>query len=77
MATRKTSREVADDIGCSPSTVSRWAVRMGLGRMIHNVREFTAREVEALRKCIRPGTPGNPLMGPEQPGNYGRTQRKS
>jgi hypothetical protein len=69
---------IAAKLGCDPATVSRAAVRLGLG-----IRSATGRligideaDVEAIRKIIRPGTPGNPNFGKAAKKAAKRTRRR-
>lgn len=56
------SREVATQLGCDKSTITRTATRLEIGQKVGNAMTFTKADIEALRKAINPG-PGNPNFG--------------
>lgn len=55
----KSSREVAELIGCSKPTVTRAAKKLGVGTRIGQTLAFSKGEIEQIRKAVRKG-PGNP-----------------
>ena len=52
----------AEAIGCSISTVSRWAARLDLGKRVGASIILTEKEVELIRQQWR-GQKGNPNFG--------------
>lgn len=57
-----TTAQVAEQIGCDKTTVSRKANKLKVGRMIGNVKVFTSAEWKKLKAAIN-DTPGNPDFG--------------
>jgi hypothetical protein len=58
--------KASEEIGCSVSTVSRWAERLGINRRYGNALMLTKSEVEQIRKSWRQKT-GNPNFSSDSP----------
>lgn len=53
----------AEELGCSTSTVTRWAKRLGVGTKLGRVLILNSREIKAIAKQ-KHSEPGNPTFGP-------------
>lgn len=55
-----TLSQLADDIGCHKSTVSRAARRLGVGRLDGQSIRLTAAECRRIKSHLQSTRPGNP-----------------
>jgi hypothetical protein len=57
-----TSKQAADEIGCSVATISRWASKLGFSRKFGNSIALTKTQVNAIKKAWNKQA-GNPNFG--------------
>jgi hypothetical protein len=57
-----TSKQAADEIGCSPSTITRWAARLGFSQKFGKSIVLTKTQVKAIAKAWKRDV-GNPNFG--------------
>jgi len=57
-----TSKQAADEIGCSPSTITRWAAKLGFSQKFGKSIVLTKTQVKAIAKAWKRDV-GNPNFG--------------
>lgn len=57
----------AQELQCSPATISRWATKLGIGQDVGPSRIFTKADLKKIEKCKKDSV-GNPNFGSKPKG---------